>query len=133
MKCAAELIMMKNKAVEAHNAIVNAKYEEMVANAINLCETTINDALTKKAEDRELLKVAYWVGTYTDELGHEFFRFGAHRTHLISSQPAYAMEPFIDYLHKFCLEVNIGEADGSGDRKLTVYVPKKDDNRICGV
>jgi hypothetical protein len=125
--------MMKNEAIEAHNAVVNAKYEEMVANAINLCETTINDEFAKKAENREPLKVAYWVGTYKDELGHEFFRFGAHRTHLISSQLAYAVKPFIDYLHKFCFEVVISEADGSGDRKLTVYIPKEDSNRTCDV
>ena len=126
MKCAAELITIKNEAMAA-------EYEKMVVNAINFCETTINDEFTRKAKNGEPLKKKYWIGTYEDELGHEFFRFGVHRAHLCSTQPAYAMKPFIDYLHKFCFEVIMSEIDSDGDRELTIYIPKKDDNRTCGV
>ena len=133
MKCAAEFITIKNEAIEAHNAVVNARYEEMVTNAINLCETTINDEFLERAKNRKVLELQYWIGTYKDELGHEFFRFGSNRSHSSTTKPAYATKPFIDYLHKFCFEVTASEADRDGDRKLTIYVPKKDDNRICGV
>ena len=132
MKCAAEFIMMKNEAIEAYEAAINVKYEEMVANAIKLCETTVNDAFINKAKNRETLKVKYWIGTYKDELGHEFFRFGTHRSHLVSAQPAYALKPFIDYLHKFCYEVVVSEVDNDGDRELTIYIPKEDSDRTCG-
>lgn len=133
MKCAAEFIMIKNEAIAAHNAVVNAKYEEMVTNAINLCETTINDEFLNKAKNRETLKSKYWIGTYKDELGHEFFRFGTNRSHADATKPAYATKPFIDYLHKFCFEVTASEADKDGDRELTIYIPKEDSNRTCGV
>ena len=133
MKCAGELIKMKNEAIEAHTATINAKYEEMVANAINLCETTINDEFINKAKNREPLKIKYWIGTYNDELGHEFFRFGTRNSHSNTSKPAYAVKPFIDYLHKFCYEVVASEVDSDGDRQLTIYIPKEDSNRTCGV
>ena len=133
MKCAAELIMMKNEAIEAYNAVINAKYEEMVANAINFCETTINDEFINKAKNRELLKTQYWIGTYKDELGHEFFRFGTRCSHSNATKPAYALQPFIDYLHKFCFEVVIGNMDKDGDKSLVVYIPKEDSDRACGM
>jgi len=132
MKCAAEFIMMKNEAIEAHNTAINAEYEEMIKNAINLCETTINDEFVKRAKNRETLEVKYWIGTYKDELGHEFLRFGTNHSHSNIAKPAYALEPFVDYLHKFCFEVIIGDADRYEDRLLTVYIPKEDSNRTCG-
>ena len=133
MKCASELIMMKNEAIEVYNAVINAKYEEMVANAINFCETTINDGFIKKAKNRERLEIKDWIGIYKDELGHEFFRFGTHNSHSNTSKPAYALKPFIDYLHKFCIEVVVGGIDKDGDRVLVIYVPEEDSNRTCGV
>ena len=132
MKCAAEFIMMKNEAIEAHNTAINAEYGEMIKNAIDLCETTINNEFVRRAKNRETLEVKYWIGTYKDELGHKFFRFGTNRSHLNSTKPAYALEPFVDYLHKFCFEVIIGDADKYEDRLLTVYIPKEDSNRTCG-
>ncbi len=133
MKCAAELIMMKKETIEAHNAIINAKYEEMTTNAIRFCETNINDAFINKAKNREPLKIKYWIGTYKDEFGREFFRFGTHCSHSDTTKPAYALKPFIDYLHKFCFEVVVGNIDKDGDNALTIYIPKEDSNRTCGV
>ena len=132
MKCAAELITIKNEAIEAYNAVINTKYEEMVANAINFCETTINDEFIKKAKNREKLEIKDWIGTYKDELNHEFFRFGTRRSHSDITKPAYALKPFIDYLHKFCIEVVVGNIDKDGDRILVIYVPKENSNRACG-
>lgn len=133
MKCAAEFITMKNKAIEAYEAAINAKYEEMTKDAITLCETTINDEFIEKAKNRKTLKAKYSIGIYKDELGHEFFRFGVCHSHSSTTKPAYAVKPFVDYLHKFCFEVIIGGEDRYGDRELIVYIPKEDGNRICGV
>lgn len=133
MKCAAEFIAIKNEAIKAYEAGINAKYKEMITNAINLCETTINDEFLKKAKNRETLKVKYGIGAYKDALGHEFFRFGVCRSHSSITKPAYATKPFIDYLHKSCFEVIISEADRYGDRELTIYIPKEDSNQTCGM
>ena len=134
MKCAAELITMKNEAIEAHTAAVNAKYEEMTKNAITLCETTINDVFVKKAKNRELLKAKYWIEIYRDELDHEFFHFSSRRSpNSDITKTCYASRPFIDYLHKFCFEVVASEESKYGDRELTIYIPKEDNNRTCGV
>ena len=133
MKCAAEFIAIKNEAIETYEAVINAKYKEMITNTISLCETTINDEFFNKAKNRETLIAKYWIGTYKDALGHEYFRFGMNGSHSNTTKPAYALEPFIDYLHRFCFEVTVGKAYSDGDKLLTIYIPKEDSNRTCDV
>lgn len=137
MNNAVELLAMKEEAITARNALINAEYEKATINSINLCETIINDEFVKRAKAGRPLRTFYWMGLYSDNLGHKIFRFGINGPgDCKSATGVYALKPFIDYLLTAGFKIKIGELESlDNGRMLTILIPEenKKKKKICAV
>ena len=151
MKCAAELIAIKQIAEAEYQAEEHKKdmeallaFQQMKENAVRFCETTINSAMTEKAQNRDPLFMTFKVDINKDRLGNRFFycvvRDEKHTyangdpAYRIDTSIKYSLDTLIDYLKDHCFEVDYNNYSfftlyGCGNQrcsKINVYVKKPD-------
>lgn len=121
MKCALEIAKIKMMAEAEHEAEERRKdleaekeFEQTKKNAIELCETFINETMIDKAQSREELIMKFRIKTEEDRLGNIiFYRIIKDGRKYTDGTPScdidynigYAYDTFINYLKDYCFEV----------------------------
>ena len=144
MKCAIELITIKEVAEENHKIEEKRKdlmafkeFVEIAEKTINLCENDINDALVYRAENRYAnIRVEYLIDYDFDRLGNKLFRFVTEDTKKYkdgssSFSPCwevYSFDTLKNYIESHCLEVStervVKRRYGYGERNYTRLIIK---------
>ena len=121
MKCALELKTIRAEADALYeererelDAKAMVKYQQSILNAIELCDTDVDNQLTEQANNREKMRVKLIVKKYKDRLNNIMFTLVATdgityadgRPSYSEKDKLYAYEPFMDYLKAHCLTVN---------------------------
>lgn len=150
MKCAVELLAIRAKADEEYRIEQERKdleaFKEFMAitkETINFCDTTINDRLVERAEDKYRfggnIKVNYIIDLTTDRLGNNLFQIVTSDTKRykdggFSYSPKgqyYSYDILKDYIESHCLTITlkaeVRRKYGYGECEyinMTIEVPK---------
>lgn len=125
MKCAAELIAIKQVAEAEYQAEEHKKdmeallaFQQMKENAVNFCETTINSTMIEKAQNREPLSMTFKIEVNKDRLGNKYFYpivrdkytyANGKPSYYPNSSIAYAFDTLVDYLKEHCFEIECND------------------------
>lgn len=117
MKCAAELMILKEAAKVDYVEKGKIEYQQMVKNAISFAENTINTDLEKSAHNREkTISARYKIYFSKDYFGNLYFqlieidnseRYADGTYSEIPKGKKYAWTELIKYLIDHCLTVDI--------------------------
>ena len=138
MLCAAELLMMKEKAEkdwekeqERLNAECALEFIEIVENTIKFCEEKIGKDLEEKAEKRLALEVNYRINIYCDRLGNKLFklvqldtvRYADGTPSYSPKGNSYSVVALEEFLQSYCYKIEYKEGSyreyGSGYRSCS--------------
>ena len=139
MKCALELINMKNAAIKNHEDGKENFYNTVVKNSIELCEE-IGVKLEEQAKNREYIYYHIRLAPCTDPYNNEMFcklkkdgitySDGTNSLCLDTSK-YYSLDSIVNYLKSHCLDVIVSKdfykEYGCGHRPckaITIRLPK---------
>ncbi len=115
MKCAMELINMRNTAIKAHENGRENFYNTVVKNSIALCEE-MGAELEEQAKKREYIYYSIKLAPCTDPYRNEMFcklkkdgiKYANGKASLCpDTSKYYSLDSIVDYLKSHCLDVTV--------------------------